>query len=134
MRKVANIMMLLNGIFSIVGVVTVVACGIIFILMGTPVFTDLLQRIISLFETYLPESISPEMIMIMMRTTFISSGVCMMLSCIPMGILANLSFKARDNHSRGLYLAVIIMSAILEIEFGIIGGIFGLIANRKNVV
>ena len=131
MRKVANIMMLLNGIFSIILAVTMVITGVVFILMGTPLLDFSIQEIMNEAEAYIPEGISPEVLIAILRTTFIASGVIVALTAVPLGILANLSFKTRHEYTRGRYLAVIIMSAIFEIEFGIIGGIFGLIANRK---
>jgi hypothetical protein len=132
MRKVSNIMMLLNGIFSIIGCVTLVVMGIILILFGTPVFGDLLRQALEQYEGSMPADFDPELFLTILSATFISVGVIFILSVAPMIVLAILSFKARGNHSRGMLLAIIIMSAILDSAFGIVGGIFGLIANRKE--
>ena len=132
MRKVSNIMMLLNGIFSIIGCVTLVVMGIILILFGTPVFGDLLRQALEQYEGSMPADFDPELFISILSVTFIVLGIIFILSVAPMIVLAILSFKARNNHSRGMLLAIIIMSAILDSAFGIVGGIFGLIANRKN--
>lgn len=132
MRKVSNIMMLLNGIFSIIGCVTLVVMGIILILFGTPVFGDLLRQALEQYEGSMPADFDPELFISILSVTFIVLGIIFILSVAPMIVLAILSFKARGNHSRGMLLAIIIMSAILDSAFGIVGGIFGLIANRKE--
>ncbi len=132
MRKVSNIMMLLNGIFSIIGCVTLVVMGIILILFGTPVFGDLIRQALEQYEGSMPADFDPELFISILSVTFIVLGIIFILSVAPMIVLAILSFKARNNHSRGMLLAIIIMSAILDSAFGIVGGIFGLIANRKN--
>lgn len=132
MRKVSNIMMLLNGIFSIIGCVTLVVMGIILILFGTPVFGDLVRQALEQYEGSMPADFDPELFISILSVTFIVLGIIFILSVAPMIVLAILSFKARGNHSRGMLLAIIIMSAILDSAFGIVGGIFGLIANRKE--
>ena len=130
MRKVANIMMLLNGIFSIIGAGMCVLYGVMFILIGTPLF-DVTIKVAAEAAEYIPESIPPEVALNLIRASFIASGAIMILSAVPLGILAKFSFKARQEYTRKNYLTVIIMSAIFTIKFGIVGGIFGLIANRK---
>lgn len=132
MRKVSNIMMLLNGINSIIGCVTLVVMGIILILFGTPVFGNLLRQALEQYKGSMPADFDPELFLSILSVTFIVVGISFILSVAPMIILAILSFKARGNHSRGMLLAIIIMSAILDSAFGIVGGIFGLIANRKE--
>ena len=132
MRKVSNIMMLLNGINSIIGCATLVIMGIILILFGTPIFGDLLRQALEQHGGSMPADFDPELFLSILSVTFIVVGINFILSVVPMIVLATLSFKARNNHSRGMLLAIIIMSAILDSAFGIVGGIFGLIANRKN--
>ena len=131
MRKVQNIMMLLNGIFSIIGCVTLVVMGVILILFGTPVFGNLVRQAIEQYGE-VPADFDVELFLTILSATFISTGVILILCVVPSIVLAVLSFKARDSHRRGMLLAVIIMSAILDSGFGIVGGIFGLIANRKE--
>ena len=131
MRKVANIMMLLNGIFAIIGAAYLFLGGVMLILGGTPLFANMIREMIESGAAHSDFTDDPEQLLRFAQVMLIICGSSMILATAPSIVLAIISFKTRTNYSRGHYLAVIILSAILDIAFGIVGGIFGLIANRK---
>lgn len=131
MRRLSNIFLKINMImgFVFIGLWTLLAV-IFFVVAG--------------LSGYIPEAANaaqqggatvhgdPEYAAIVLRTVFIVIGVFFILFALFAIPSAVLSSKARNSTSKGTFIAVIILSALSLTEFGIAGGIIGIIATNKE--
>lgn len=130
MRKLSNTFLLVGGILAFVYVGLFAIIGTVFVVMGTPVFTNFIQQ----YVTEHPEvsDLSPEQAAQLFAIIFISCGVTMYIIaafCVPSGIVA---LKARQNPTHGMLVANIVFGVLAGTAFNIAGGVLGLIRNNRE--
>ena len=119
MRRLSNVFLLVGGICAII-------CALTFFMAGIPQIAEYIR--IGLEEAGAP---NPDKIVLLIQAGSIALGVFMLILmgvCIPSAIFA---FKAQRDPSKNLLVLNIVFGYLSGSTYNMVGGILGLIYNRK---
>ena len=130
MRRLSNAFLTTSMIFSIVLLATWVLVGIImFVLAG---LNDVIAQGIQEGWIKVGETSDPELALAIARGILIGLGVTFIifgLFDIPAIVVCA---KARNNKSKGIHIAAIVLTALNFTYFGIAGGVLGILATNRE--
>ena len=133
MKKVSSILFLVGGIYSVVCAVIFLMLGGGFIVLSGPAFTAYIVEGIkngTINTTF--EGITPEEIAAIVQALFVGYGIGMIFFTVLSTVNAVVSFMARKSANKGMMIANIILGAVSCMVVNLVGGIFGLIALKKE--
>ena len=127
MKKVANILFLVGGIYSFILVASLVIIGIVFLVFSSAGLTATI--IIGIQNGSIKSSFTgtPEEIAALVQLTFLITGI-ILLFIASFGIVNGiLSLKARNTDNKNLYIANIVFGILSDTPINVVGAIFALI-------
>ena len=132
MKRAANILFLIGGIYSIVNGVTMLILGITFIIFSSPAFYDMLYTAVSDGTIQSSFTGSVEMVVRQIQLMYMSMGI--VFAFLGAFALPNaaLSFAARKSKSKGLLIANIVFSFLSGVEVNAVGAILALVDNNRS--
>lgn len=126
MRRLSNVFLLVGGICAIICAVCYFFIALTFFMAGIPQIAEYIR--IGLEEAGAP---NPDKIVLLIQAGSIALGVFMLILmgvCIPSAIFA---FKAQRDPSKNLLVLNIVFGYLSGSTYNMVGGILGLIYNRK---
>lgn len=129
MRRLSNTFLTVNKVLAIILMISWFLLAIVFFVMSS--MGEFIKEGIEsgAIDT---DAKDPETAVAIAQGIFIALGVTFVLfgiAAIPSMVLSS---KARNSKSIGLFIAVIILSAVSFTEFGIAGGILGIVATKRE--
>ena len=132
MKTASKVLLTVGGIFHIVNSVSFFMAALYMLIAGIAYFVT--GHLV--IADYLPmEEAEPEV----MYAAFLACAIVFIVlgvMFIPFGIVSIIAskkaFQAKNEQRKGLYVAAIVFGAILDNTPAIVGGIFGLIASKKD--
>jgi len=120
LRRLSKTFLTINAVFSFVFLGLFALCAIIFFIVGSPLVADAVAN-----EGGQAAGTAYTAGMYTGGVIFLSIAIFALIS----GIYSN---KAKTTTEKGVLIAAIVFSAISCTEFGVAGGILGLIANSRE--
>ncbi len=127
MKKAANILFLIGGIFGIISIVICAVAGFGFLILASDRFTAFFVQMGEDAVASSPDTeISPAEIAASIQGMLQSYAVIVLLS-LPFTIACTiLAFKARNTNKKGIYIAALVLGILNSSWLIIIGGILAL--------
>lgn len=132
MKKASSILLLIGGILEITAAVGFMIAGVVMLLFGTPVMTNLLREIATEAAKDSTTSVSVDTLMQIFMYTFVSMGVTFLVTCVISVVGAILTFKASKRQTRGLFIAAMVFGILSGTVVATVGSIFGLISSTRE--
>lgn len=132
MKRASNILLLIGGILEITAAVGFMIAGVVMLLFGTPVMTNLLREIATEAAKDSTTSVSVDTLMQIFMYTFVSMGVTFLVTCVISVVGAILTFKASKNQTRGLFIASMVFGILSGTVVATVGSILGLISSTRE--
>lgn len=132
MRNLSKTFLLIGAIFAIIGIFALIGASVAFFYVGTAKDTEFIKEGFQNIWDQIPGETDADRIAFVQ---LLANSLGMVL--VVAGVLSIptivVSFIARGNHATGLFVAAIVLSAVLAGNvFIILGAIFGLVANSKE--
>ncbi len=125
MKKASDIILIINGVLSILAALMFLAFGIVGIVFSTPAFTQMFVDGIKNGTIHSTIQGTPEEIARLLQIGMLVMG-CIFLPEFLLAVAnATLNFVAKNKHSFTLYILVIIFSLLTGTWIGVVGGILG---------
>ncbi len=129
MKKASGIILLIGAIIGFVTAISLLICGIIFLVLGSPTMVQIVKEGIQNGTLETTESL--DVAIAIWQATFISMGVFMLLLQLVMLASSIVGLIARKRESKTLYVVAIVLGAIGN-EIILAGAILGRIAVRHK--
>ena len=131
MRKASDIVLLVGGIVEILATITFLALAIVFMVLASPASAEIIKEGLQdgTITTSFVGSVDEQVAMI--QLVFNAVGVVFVVLTVFSLIGCVVSFLAKAKKTNPLYVLAIIFGAV-TIEVPLVGGIFGLIANKRG--
>ena len=127
MKKAANILFLIGGVYALVGLLSLVVTGVLLIVFSTSGLTDVIKQAIIDGSIQTSYQGTIEEVTKLVQITLLTSGI-IVLCFVPLCIVSSiLSFKARNSRSHGLFIANIVFGVLSGNDVSVVGAIFALI-------
>ena len=130
MRRVSKTFLHIGGILAAISVFACLGCAIFYI-GAKDLSGETIRVMITGFEKLIPGASEAEKIE-NARKIFVLFGYCMLVESAVSVPAAIVTFMSRPKTNTGLFIATIILNALIGSVFGILGGIFGLVANGQE--
>ena len=129
MRKASKIILLIGAILGFITAITLLACGILFLILASPTMVNLIRE--GLQNGTIQSSESTEVAIAIWQATFLGYGIFMLLFQLVVLASSIIALIARKRESKGLYIVAIVFGAIGN-EIVLTGAILGRIAVRHK--
>ena len=131
MRKASDIVLLVGGILEILATLTFMALALVFMILSSPASAEIIKEGLQngTITTSFAGSVDEQVAVI--QLAFKAMGVVFVVLTVFSLIGCVVSFLAKAKKTNPLYVLAIIFGA-LSIEVPLVGGIFGLIANKRG--
>ena len=127
MKKVANILFLVGGIYSIVSVASLAIAGVFLLVFSGTAFTATIVQGINDGTINSSFTGTPEQIAAAIQLMFLIMGICFVVIA-SFGIVNGiLSLKARNTDKKELFIANIVFAFLSGVEINLVASIFALI-------
>ena len=127
MKKVANILFLVGGIYSIVSVLSLAITGTFFLVFSGASFTATIIQ--GLNDGTINSSFTgtPEQIAASIQLMFMIMGICFVVVASLGVVNGILAIKARNTDKKELFIANIVFAFLSGVEINLVASIFALI-------
>lgn len=130
MKKAANILLIISGIFCILSILGVIAGAIAcFVMSGN---TDLIKQGLSEGWINIPHQDTEEQAIQFVKIMLTTVGVLCVVYTVVYIAGAVISFQGAKKETKGLYIVNIVVGVIGGSIFNLIGGILGLVGASDN--
>ena len=131
MRKASDIVLLVGGILEILATLTFMALALVFMILSSPASAEIIKEGLQngTITTSFAGSVDEQVAVI--QLAFKAMGVVFVVLTVFSLIGCVVSFLAKAKKTNPLYVLAIIFGAV-SIEVPLVGGIFGLIANKRG--
>ena len=129
MKKASRIILLIGAITGFVAAISLLICGIIFLVLGSPTMVQIIKEGIQNGTLETTESL--DVAIAIWQATFISLGTFFLLFQLVMLAASIVGLIARKRESKPLYVVAIVLGAIGN-EIILAGAILGRIAVRHK--
>ena len=131
MRKASDIVLLVGGILEILATLTFAALALVFMILSSPASAEIIKEGLQngTITTSFAGSVDEQVAVI--QLAFKAMGVVFVVLTVFSLIGCVVSFLAKAKKTNPLYVLAIVFGAV-SIEVPLIGGIFGLIANKRG--
>ena len=131
MRKASDIVLLVGGILEILATLTFMALALVFMILASPASAEIIKEGLQngTITTSFAGSVDEQVAVI--QLAFKAMGVVFVVLTVFSLIGCVVSFLAKAKKTNPLYVLAIIFGAV-SIEVPLVGGIFGLIANKRG--
>lgn len=131
MRKIGNVLLILAGIFAILGCLGALGGSIALIVFSGPQFKQMIIDGLAngTIKSDLPGT--PEEIATGVQAIFLGVGIFLAVEVLFTFGCAAVSFAAKAKQTSGLYIANIVLGVLTGSIFALVGGIFGLIGKEE---
>ena len=131
MRKIGNVLLIIAGVFAILGSVGCLIGGIVLFVFSSPQYTAMIIEGLEngTIRSTLPGT--PEQVAMQVQLMFLIFAIVLIVEvAIAIGC-AVVAFLARSKQSGGLYIANIVLGVLNGSLFSVLGGIFGLVGKDE---
>ena len=133
MKKAANILLTIGGVFAIICAVSYLICGVVFIVLASPAFTQVLIEGVESGSVHTDfHGATTEEIVMLIQATFLAIGI-MFMCFIPFAIAdCVICFVGRAKQTKVLYILNIVFGVLGGTIVNTVGGVLGLVAKIKE--
>lgn len=132
MKKASEILLLIGFILGIISAVGTLVTSIVFFVLGSPAFTDILIEGLKDGSTKTDFPGTPEEQAALIQGIFSTVGACCIFGMLVEVAAVIVAFFARQRQKQGLYIATIVLGALCGGVCLVVGSIFGLVAVNRN--
>ena len=131
MRKASDIVLLVGGIVEILATITFLALAIVFVVLASPASAEIIKEGLEngTITTSFAGSVDEQVALI--QLAFKAVGVVFVVLTVFSLIGCIVSFLAKAKKTNPLYVLAIVFGAV-STYVPLVGGIFGLIANKRG--
>ena len=132
MKKIGNIMLLVAGIYTIVGAISCLASAIICFVFSSPLLTPEIIKAIEAGQIHSSFPGTPAEIAAQIQIMLLVGGIVCAVEILFSAACAFIAFFGRIKQTEGLYIANIVLGVVNGSPFSIAGGVLGVIATAKE--
>ncbi len=127
MKRAANILYLIGGIYSIISVAALLIAGAVLLVFSSSALTATLVKGIEEGTIHSDFTGSPEEIAAMIQIMFLSVGITLLVVSAIYVVAGIIALKGRNNDKKNYFVTNIVFGAITESPFILIASVFALI-------
>lgn len=132
MRKIGNILLIIAGIFTIIGSLGCLGGSIAMFVFAGPQYTNAIAEAFAngTIHTTLPGT--PEQAAAMFQSMLFAFAIVLAIEVLVAIGCAVVAFLANSKQTSGLYIANIVLGVLNGSLFSVLGGIFGLVGKEDK--